>query len=271
MTPDPSQNTSLSVSLKSFAYGRGHTVLCNVEVPLPQGARVFLLGPSGCGKSTLLRILMGLEQGAQGHVTQNGTRVDLQQWGPAQRAFSLVPQVPCLFPWKTVEENLLIAFPSKGDDERHKQRVRELLETVGLSGAAERYPWQISQGMAARVSFARAQIVSEVHGAQCLLLDEPFAALDALTRTSLQHWLRTKLEETSLPCLFVTHDVHEALSLGTRILVLGQPSMPLAQGHSTATGTQALSPGAFTLVGNFTDFTDSSAWEARVVSALSGA
>ena len=245
---------ALSVSLSSFSYGRGPDVLRDVNVPLPSGARVFLLGPSGCGKSTLLRILMGLERGARGHVLQGQTTSHFSGWGPSQQAFSLVPQVPCLFPWKTVEENLLVAFPGKQSVPSNKERVRTLLAAVGLSEAANRYPWEISQGMASRVSFARAQIVSEVHGACCLLLDEPFAALDALTRSSLQGWLRLKLEESATPCLFVTHDVREALSLGTRILVLGQP-----QGK-----------GAFTVVADYQGFQETDDWEAQVISSLSG-
>ncbi|MCA2961021.1 MAG: ATP-binding cassette domain-containing protein [Silvanigrellales bacterium] len=245
----------MSVSLSSFSYGRGPEVLREVHFSLPSGARVFLLGPSGCGKSTLLRILMGLERGARGHVLQGQTTFDFSGWGPSQQAFSLVPQVPCLFPWKTVEENLLVAFPGKQSAAKNKERVHTLLAAVGLSESAHRYPWEISQGMASRVSFARAQIVSEVHGARCLLLDEPFAALDALTRSSLQRWLRLKLEDSAMPCLFVTHDVREALSLGTRILVLGQP-----QGKS-----------AFTVVSDYEGFQENDEWEARVISSLSGA
>jgi NitT/TauT family transport system ATP-binding protein len=246
----------VSLSLESFQYAGSPEgappVIAGVELALSHGERVFLLGPSGSGKSTLLRVLMGLERGARGLVSvRDRDPIPLAAWGPGQDVFGLVPQVPTLFPWKTLEGNLVVACPGPATREEKRARAQTLLEAVGLAESSSKYPWQVSQGMASRVSFARAQLVR----APCLLLDEPFAALDALTRASLQEWLRARLGQSGDPCLFVTHDVREALSLGTRILVLGYG--PSAGERTTAR-----------VVADFTNFDASLEWERRVTDAL---
>gem|GEM_PF-1008043 len=235
----------LRIRLARFLYeGAQTSTLQDVALDLAPGDRVCLLGASGSGKSTLLRILMGLEGGAEGSVEIGGAVHDLAGWTRAQTVFGLVPQAPLLFPWKTVEKNLELALPKGTQKAEARERIASLLQVVGLEKNARQYPWQISLGMASRVSFARALLVPS----RALLLDEPFAALDALTRRGLQDWLRARLSESRLPCIFVTHDVREALAIATRIVVLG--------------GTPA------SLVATFSEFENTPAFERRILSAL---
>jgi ABC-type nitrate/sulfonate/bicarbonate transport system ATPase subunit len=208
--------SSISIHIENYSYAKSR-ILEDVSFEIESGNVTVLMGPSGCGKSTLLRILMGFDSGASGHVGWDGQKTSFLDWTSNQRLFSLVPQVPHLFPWKTVFENVFLATdPTLSKAERHKLAF-EILERVGLGASGQSFPFEISVGMASRVSFARALVMQQ----KCLLLDEPFAALDAVTRNRLQIWFLQKVREQGLSALFVTHDVREAMNLGNKIIVLG--------------------------------------------------
>ncbi|MFH8373213.1 ABC transporter ATP-binding protein [Streptomyces cyaneofuscatus] len=194
--------------------GRGAesvTALGPVSLEIPAGEFLVLVGPSGCGKSTLLRLIAGFERASSGEVEVFGERPE-----PGNQA-GIVFQQPRLFPWRTVGDNVGLALKYAGVPRPERaERTAELLERVGLADTAGRRIWQISGGQQQRVAIARAL----AGGKRLLLLDEPFAALDALTRERLQEDLRTVSAETGTTSVFVTHSVDEAVFLGTRTVVL---------------------------------------------------
>ncbi|MFI1222978.1 MULTISPECIES: ABC transporter ATP-binding protein [unclassified Streptomyces] len=211
---DPGAASVVSVREVRHSYGRGAdavTALGPLDLEIPAGEFLVLVGPSGCGKSTLLRLIAGFEHATEGTVEVFGERPD-----PGSQA-GIVFQQPRLFPWRTVGDNIGLALKYAGvsRDER-RERTAELLERVGLADTAGRRIWQISGGQQQRVAIARAL----AGGKRLLLLDEPFAALDALTRERLQEDLRTVSAETGTTSVFVTHSVDEAVFLGTRAIVL---------------------------------------------------
>ncbi|MET9534391.1 ABC transporter ATP-binding protein [Streptomyces sp. NPDC006649] len=195
-------------------YGRGAdavTALGPLTLDIPAGEFLVLVGPSGCGKSTLLRLIAGFERASSGTVAVHGGTPE-----PGRHA-GVVFQQPRLFPWRTVGDNIALALRFAGVPRPERPlRVEELLERVGLAGTAGRRTWQISGGQQQRVAIARAL----AGGKDLLLLDEPFAALDALTRERLQEDLRTVSAQTGITSVFVTHSVDEAVFLGTRAVVL---------------------------------------------------
>ena len=170
---------------------------------------IAILGPSGCGKSTLLRIVAGLETASSGDVLINGEKVS----GIDNRS-SIVFQESRLLPWSNVLLNVELGLRSKDG----REKALGLLSEVGLGEFASHYPKQISGGMAQRAALARA-LVSDP---QVLLLDEPFAALDALTRLQMQDLVSSVVEQTGVSVILVTHDIDEALYLADRIVVLGE-------------------------------------------------
>ncbi|MEU8610022.1 ABC transporter ATP-binding protein [Actinoplanes sp. NPDC048791] len=185
------------------------TAVGPVSLTVPAGEFLVLVGASGCGKSTLLRLIAGFEQPTLGTVRTGRT-------APVPgRGAGLVFQQPRLFPWKTVGGNVELALRYAGIPDRG-ERVAELLAGVGLHDVAHRRTWQISGGQQQRVAIARALAVPN----PLLLLDEPFAALDALTRERLQEDLRRVSADTGRTCVFVTHSVDEAVFLGSRVVVL---------------------------------------------------
>ncbi|HTW83461.1 MAG TPA: ATP-binding cassette domain-containing protein [Candidatus Sulfotelmatobacter sp.] len=185
------------------AYGN-HLVFDGLELDVARGERVAILGASGCGKSTLLRCIAGLDAPDAGTIATSGE-------------VGVVFQEPRLFPWLDVARN--VAFPARTDAER--ARVDGVLGLVGLAHAAKRLPKQLSGGMAQRGALARAL----VRDPQLLLLDEPFAALDALRRIELRSAVREILEFTRASAILVTHDVDDALALADRVVVLaGTPA-----------------------------------------------
>ena len=190
------------------AYG-DVTAVGPVSLTVPAGEFLVLVGASGCGKSTLLRLIAGFEEPTTGTVRTGGA-----QPVPGKGA-GLVFQQPRLFPWKTVGGNVELALRYAGRP-RSPQRVNELLAGVGLHDVAHRRVWQISGGQQQRVAIARALAVEN----PLLLLDEPFAALDALTRERLQEDLRRVSADTGRTSVFVTHSVDEAVFLGSRVVVL---------------------------------------------------
>ncbi|GAA2481027.1 ABC transporter ATP-binding protein [Winogradskya humida] len=211
-----------AVELENVEHSYGDvTAVGPVSLSVPAGEFLVLVGASGCGKSTLLRLIAGFEQPTTGTVLTGG---HAPQPG---RGAGLVFQQPRLFPWKTVGGNVALALRYAG---LPTDRVDELLAGVGLHDVAHRRTWQISGGQQQRVAIARALAVDN----PLLLLDEPFAALDALTRERLQEDLRRVSARTGRTCVFVTHSVDEAVFLGSRVVVLtarpGQVALDLKVG-----------------------------------------
>lgn len=200
------------------------TVIDNFNAQVETGELVALVGPSGCGKSTLLHLVAGLEQPSAGRITVNGQPVN----GP-HPSRTLVFQEHALYPWLTLEKNVALALEFQKVPRREARiQARHWLEKVQLSGFENYYPHQVSGGMRQRTALARAFIVSP----EILLLDEPFGALDALTRMTLQDVLRDLIRERRPTVLLVTHDVDEALFLADRVLVFGpRPARVLKEIH----------------------------------------
>jgi halogenation protein CepH len=196
---------------KSFPTDQGRlSVLEDVDLTVGDGEFVSLVGPSGCGKSTLLAILTGFERPDRGEALVDGRPIE----GPSRRAI-LIAQRGSVFPWMTVRRNLLFGADTLPEAER-EPLARHTIELVGLAGFEERYPWQLSGGMLQRVEMARALVARP----DILLMDEPFGALDALTRMRMRTELLRILARDRHTCLLVTHDVEEALHLSDRILVI---------------------------------------------------
>jgi NitT/TauT family transport system ATP-binding protein len=193
--------------------GRAHQVLEAISFTAEPGEFISLIGPSGCGKTTLLRIVHGLERASAGTVTCEGHVVTTPE---LQRAF--IFQHFNLFPWRTVEENIGFGLEVRGDARREQQvRVDDMLRLVGLSGFGRHYPHEISGGMQQRVGIARALVLDP----EILLMDEPFGALDAITREKLQRDISEILARQPKTTLFVTHNMDEAIYFSDRILVFG--------------------------------------------------
>ena len=208
---------------KAFRSGKRETLAIeHVELALREGEFVSIVGPSGCGKTTLLRCISGLVPTDTGRVLYRGEAV--QGVLPAlQIVFQEYNR--SLFPWLSVAKN--VRFPLSGVDKGEAdERVAEALRLVGLDDFADHYPWQLSGGMQQRVAIAR----SVAARAQLLLMDEPFASVDAQTRISLEMMLLELWERLSLSVLFVTHDIEEAIFLSDRVLVLSRrPSSVIAE------------------------------------------
>jgi NitT/TauT family transport system ATP-binding protein len=184
----------------------------NISLRVERGEFVTLLGPSGCGKSTLLKLVSGLSSASEGDVRVNGISP-----GNARQMMSFIFQDATLLPWRRVEENVGLGLELEyAARALRKQRVAQMLELVGLSHVARRFPRQLSGGMKMRVSIARA-LVSRP---RILLMDEPFAALDEMTRDRLNEELLRLYADQKWTVLFVTHSVSEAVFLSTRIVIL---------------------------------------------------
>lgn len=178
------------------------------------GEFVSIIGPSGSGKSTIFRLITGLEQPAKGGIFLNGKQTE-NRLG----IVGYMPQQDLLMPWRTIMENAVLPLEIKGMRKSEaEKRVKALLKDFGLFGVENKYPSDLSGGMKQRVSFLR----TILSGSNILLLDEPFSALDAITRLSMQEWLLEQWEKWKKTILFITHDVDEALFLSDRIFVLPQ-------------------------------------------------
>src|SRR5438128_1727813 len=198
---------------KEYGTARG-TVLAldGIDFTVGEGEFVAIVGPSGCGKSTLLKILAGLLPATRGEVNLRSVPVT----GP-RRDIGVVFQSPVLFPWRTVLENVLLPIDvQRLGREKNRGRALELLSLVGLSGFEHRYPWELSGGMQQRVAITR----SLMHDPALLLMDEPFGALDAMTRESLNLELQRIWLDRHETILFVTHSIAEAVFLADRVFVM---------------------------------------------------
>jgi iron(III) transport system ATP-binding protein len=196
---------------KSFG---AHPVLTGLDLEVPAGSLTAILGPSGSGKTTLLRLLAGFERPDRGTIGIAGKIVDGEgkHTRPEQRRIGYVPQEGGLFPHLTVQANVAFGLPRAA----RRQGVGELLEMVGLTGLQRRYPHQLSGGQQQRVALARALAIEP----EILLLDEPFASLDAHMRISVREEVARILRQSSTTALLVTHDQDEALSLADLVAVL---------------------------------------------------
>jgi NitT/TauT family transport system ATP-binding protein len=194
---------------KRFA---GVVALSEIDFSIREGELVVVVGPSGCGKSTLLRILAGLLPQTEGEASLHGTPIV----GP-RRDIGVVFQSPVLFPWRTVLGNALLPVDvQRLGREKLRGSAMDLLRLVGLEGFEHRYPWQLSGGMQQRVALVRALI----HDPALLLMDEPFGALDAMTREQMNQELQRIWMERRKTVLFITHSIGEAVYLADRVLVM---------------------------------------------------
>jgi NitT/TauT family transport system ATP-binding protein len=188
------------------------TALIDLNLAVSKGEFVSIVGPSGCGKSTFLNIVLGLIQPGSGKIQLNGTRIT----GPGQER-AMVFQEFGLLPWRTVTANVELGLELKGvAAEQRLARANELIKLVGLSGFERHYPHELSGGMKQRVGLARALATEP----EVLLMDEPFAALDAQTRDLMQAELLQIWERTKKTVLFVTHSIEEAAYLSDRVIVM---------------------------------------------------
>jgi len=201
---------------KSFAAPGGTTIaLAGVDLDVERGSFVSVVGPSGCGKSTLLQIIAGLIDPTSGAVFLEDRKVE----GPPPSVLYVFQQYTrSLFPWKTVERNVAFGLENRELLSRAAiaTRTREMIGLVKLTGFERHYPWQLSGGMQQRVAIARVLACRPA----VLLMDEPFSAVDALTRVGLQELLRSLWRELGLTVIFVTHDVDEGVYLSTRVVAL---------------------------------------------------
>lgn len=187
-------------------------VLDGIDLDVSRGEFVAIVGASGCGKSTLLRLIAGLDDQFEGVIAFGGERIRTTDLGRG-----LVFQDHRLFPWLNVEQNIAVALRNSGrSKEEQRQAVVEHIELVGLKGYEGHHPHQLSGGMAQRVAIARGL----VNRPKLLLLDEPFGAHDALTRSRMQHELQQIWEHERITMILVTHDVDEAVFLADRVVVM---------------------------------------------------
>jgi NitT/TauT family transport system ATP-binding protein len=193
-------------------FGSGPQVLAGIDLTVERGEFVSFIGPSGCGKSTLLRLIAGLTPATGGDLVIAGMSPE-----NARELMFFVFQDANLLPWRRVADNVELPLFLRGDATASRtERVARSLELVGLAGAAQKFPWQLSGGMRMRVSIARALSVAP----EILLLDEPFGALDEMTRDKLNEDLLAIRARDPFTAFFVTHSVTEAVFLSTRIVVL---------------------------------------------------
>ena len=220
-SPDGTHNVEHSLTLrldnvsKSFARVENDGItnaVQNIDLEMYQGEFVVLVGSSGCGKSTLLRLIAGLITPTLGTLTVNGRQID----GPDPN-HGMVFQQPTLFPWLTVEQNIGFSFRMQGKKgPEYARKAEDILRMIGLEEFRTAFPGQLSGGMAQRVALARSLICEP----EILLLDEPLGALDAFTRMNMQDEILSMWKETRQLVVMVTHDVEEAIYMGTKVIAM---------------------------------------------------
>jgi NitT/TauT family transport system ATP-binding protein len=210
--------TGIAVTVHSlnrvFAKRKGSPVIAlqNIELDIAPGEFVSVVGPSGCGKSTLLMTLAGLQQATSGTVDLGGKPID----GPSS-LMGIAFQRDNLLEWRTILDNVLVQVELRGmQKSAWRDRARELLTMVGLTGFEQSYPHELSGGMRQRVALCRALL----HGPRILLLDEPFGAVDAMTREQLNQDVARICSDSGVTALLVTHDINEAAFMGDRVVVM---------------------------------------------------
>jgi NitT/TauT family transport system ATP-binding protein len=208
------QAAAVSIAGVSKTFKGGTTALQDIGLDIVPREFVSLIGPSGCGKSTLLRIVGDLIEPSSGRVLVNGKPAPQAR---RDRDYGIVFQDAVLYDWRTVSKNIALPLEMDGwDKQRRRERVAEMLDLVELGGFGDHYPWQLSGGMQQRVSIARALSFSPA----LLLMDEPFGALDEMTRERLNTELLRIWDETESTIVFVTHSIAEAVFLSTRVVVM---------------------------------------------------
>jgi ABC-type nitrate/sulfonate/bicarbonate transport system ATPase subunit len=216
--------------------------LDGVTLTVEPGAVLGVVGPSGCGKSTLLELIAGLSEPTSGAVSV-GDRVDAA--GRLERC-ALMPQADLLLPWRDALGNASVALENAGGGRgRARAEARPLFARLGLEGFEETRTWELSGGMRQRVAFARTLLARK----DVLLLDEPFGALDAITRAELQEWLGAALREERQTAVLVTHDLEEALLVCDRVVVMsarpGRIALELGAGFGAGERTQTIASAPF--------------------------
>jgi len=211
---------------KVFDDGSGEPLVAidGISLDAAQGEFLAIVGPSGCGKSTLLKIIAGLIEPTAGAVEENGRRVS----GPPERFVYLFQQYSrSLFAWRTVLANVMFPLEQVKGAKRTdiRETSRRLIAQVGLAGFEDKYPWQLSGGMQQRIAIARALAANP----DVLLLDEPFSAVDALTRMELQTLVLELCRQNKFTAILVTHDVEEAVFMADRVAVLTQRPTRIAE------------------------------------------
>ena len=197
----------------SFKYDEDdYKMLENLSFTVDEGDFISIIGKSGCGKSTVFRLINGLEKAEKGQILVNGISIEKQK-----NYSAYMPQKDLLFPWRTIEQNICLSMEiqKRSKSEMH-EKAEEILKEVGLWDYRNKYPKDLSGGMRQRASFAR----TILSGCNLMLLDEPFSALDSLTKISLQEWLLEECKKHNKTVLFVTHDVEEAIFLSKKIFVI---------------------------------------------------
>lgn len=226
----------------------------NVNFGVEKGKLIGLLGPSGSGKTTILRMIAGLETPDSGDIIIDGVRVN--DLAASKRGIGFVFQNYALFRYMTVYDNIAFGLRvQKADKKKIDERVRELIKVIGLEGLEKRYPSQLSGGQRQRVAFARALAPNP----QLLLLDEPFAAIDAKVRKELRSWLREMIEKLGVTSIFVTHDQDEAIEVADEIIItnkgrIEQTGTPIEIYHNPKTAFTASFFGETTFVDDYSKF-----------------
>ncbi|MEF2966320.1 ABC transporter ATP-binding protein [Paenibacillus sp. M1] len=205
------------ISLAFHERRRSLPVLNDISLTVPAGKFVSIIGPSGCGKSTLFHVIGGLLRPDAGSVLMDGREVTGQRG-----LISYVPQKPALFPWRNTLDNVLLAREiAGGADEAAREEARRWLTRAGLGGFEKSYPHMLSGGMQQRASFLRGLLAPQ----EVICLDEPFSALDELTRADMQRWLLDIWEDSRRSVILITHSVDEALILSDTVYLLsGRPA-----------------------------------------------
>ena len=226
----------------------------NVNFGVEKGKLIGLLGPSGSGKTTILRMIAGRETPDSGDIIIDGVRVN--DLAASKRGIGFVFQNYALFRYMTVYDNIAFGLRvQKADKKKIDERVRELIKLIGLEGLEKRYPSQLSGGQRQRVAFARALAPNP----QLLLLDEPFAAIDAKVRKELRSWLREMIEKLGVTSIFVTHDQDEAIEVADEIIItnkgrIEQTGTPIEIYHNPKTAFTASFFGETTFVDDYSKF-----------------